>query len=158
MKQKKIKTIEGQLIVRGKEFAVIASRFNDFITKRLLEACLAELKHRGVKEKEITVTWVSGSFEIPVTALKFARKKNIDAVICLGAVIRGETLHFELVANAASQGIAQVSLLTGKPVIFGVLTTDTIDQAYKRSEIKGENKGRDVATTAIEMVSVMNQI
>ena len=108
----------------------------------------------GVKKQDLTIIEVPGSFEIPVTALRLAGKKAICAVICLGAVIRGETIHFDLVAHGAAQGIAQVSLMTGKPVIFGVIATETVNQAYKRSEDKGENKGRDAARAAVEMVHV----
>ncbi len=153
-----IKTIQGQLKSKGKRFAIVASQFNEFITKRLLKACLAELKCLGVKEQEIIVVWVPGSLEIPTAALKLARKKSIDAVICLGAVIRGETIHFDLVAQGAARGIGEVALLTGKPVIFGVLTTETVDQAYKRSQEKGDNKGRDAAQAAVTMVNALGQI
>lgn len=143
---------------KGVKVGIVASRFNDFITKRLLDACLQELSKRGVSQKDITLAWVPGSYEIPVAALKFARKKSIHAVIGLGAVIRGETLHFDLVAQAAAQGLTQVSLLTGKPAIFGVLTTETVDQAYKRSDPKGDNKGRDAAAAALEMIDVLKNI
>lgn len=143
---------------KGVKIGIVASRFNDFITKRLLDACLQELSKRGVSQKDMTIAWVPGSFEIPVTALKFARKKGIHAVIGLGAVIRGETLHFDLVAQAAAQGLTQVSLLTGKPAIFGVLTTETVDQAYKRSDPKGDNKGRDAAAAALEIIDVLKNI
>ena len=147
-----VKIIEAKLNGRGKKIAVIVSRFNDFVTKRLLEACLKELFRLGVKKRDITVVWVPGAFEIPVTALKYAKKKNIDAVICLGAVIRGETYHYELVSQGSAYGIMQVSLMTGKPVIFEVLATDTIEQANKRSKKSGDNKGRDAACTAVEMI------
>ena len=140
------------------KYGIIVSQFNEFVTKRLLTACLDELKKNGFKENQIKVVSVPGSFEIPVAALNLAKKKDFAAVICLGAVIRGETIHFELVAQQAAQGIAQVSLLTGKPIIFGVITTDTVDQAYARSKAKGENKGRDAAQAAIEMVKVLNRI
>ncbi len=143
---------------KGVKIGIVASRFNDFITKRLLEACLQELSKRGVSPKDITLAWVPGSYEIPVVALKFAMKKNIQAVIGLGAVIRGETLHFDLVSQAAAQGLTQVSLVTGKPAIFGVLTTDTVDQAYKRSDPKKDNKGRDAADAALEMIDVLKEI
>src|SRR5271170_7721846 len=106
--------------------AIVASRFNDFISKALLSACLVELKRGGLKDKQITTVWVPGSFEIPVAALKLAKRKNIDAVICLGAVIRGETYHFEVVANECARGIMEASLITAKPVIMGVLTTNTV--------------------------------
>ena len=111
----------------------MASSFNDFITKGLLKACLTELKRQGLRESQITTVWVPGSFEIPLAALKLAKRKDIDAVICLGAVIRGETYHFEVVANECARGIMEASLLTGKPVIMGVLTTDTVAQAQARA-------------------------
>ena len=143
---------------KGKNFAVVVSRFNDFVTQRLLKGCLAEFSLAGVSRKQVTVVWVPGSFEIPVVALQLARKKKIDAVVCLGAVIRGETMHFELVARAAADGIAQAGLLTGKPVIFGVLSTDTVEQAYKRSDEKGENKGSDAARNAVEMAELLDRL
>src|SRR5689334_2427144 len=119
--------------------AIVASKFNDFITKPLLTACLKQLKAHGIFENQVTIVWVPGALEIPVTALKLAQKKNVDAVICLGAVIRGETYHFEVVANESGRGIIEASLLTGKPVIMGVLTADTVAQAQKRSQPKGIN-------------------
>jgi len=141
--------------LKRKKIVIVASQFNGFITERLLSGCLKEFDRQGIKKTDIIVAWVPGSFEIPLAAFKFAKKKTIDAVVCLGAVIRGETYHFELVAQAAAQGILQVSLNTGKPVIFGVLTTDTVDQAYKRSEEQGDNKGRDSAVAAIAMIELM---
>ncbi|HOW34839.1 MAG TPA: 6,7-dimethyl-8-ribityllumazine synthase [Candidatus Omnitrophota bacterium] len=153
-----MKIIEGQVKSKGKRYGIVVSRFNDFITKRLLDGCLKELRRCGVKDSEVTVVWVPGAFEIPLVARQLNEKKSIDAVICLGAVIRGETFHFDLVARAASEGIAQVALLTKKPAIFGVLTTETIEQAYKRSEEKGDHKGRDAARTAIEMVNLLRKI
>ena len=147
-----------KMSVKNIKIAVVVSQFNDFISERLLSACLRELGRGGVKKENIAVVWVPGSFEIPVTALKFAKKKAIDAVICLGAVIRGETFHFELVAYGAAQGIMQASLMTGKPVIFGVLSTENVKQAHKRSENKGENKGRDAAKAALEMIDLLKKI
>jgi 6,7-dimethyl-8-ribityllumazine synthase len=138
--------------------AIVASRFNDFITKRLLDASLAELRKQGLKDKQVTVVWVPGSFEIPVTALKLAKKKNIDAVICLGAVIRGETYHFEVVANECARGIMQASLATAKPIIMGVLTTDTVGQAEARAGGKSGNKGRDAAIDALEMTALLKKL
>jgi len=143
---------------RGKKIAIVVSRFNEFITKRLLEGCLEELIQRGVNKSNITVAEVPGAYEIPAAALTLAKKKTIDAVICLGAVIRGETSHFELVAQGAAQGIMQVSLKTSKPVIFEVLATETVEQANKRSEEKGDNKGRDAANTALEMIEVLARL
>lgn len=139
-------------------YAVVVSRFNEFITQRLLDACVDALQARGVAKKNIRVVWVPGAFEIPVTALKCAKRKDVAAVICLGAVIRGETFHFELVAQGAADGIMRAGLMTGKPVIFGVITTDTVDQAYKRSQDKGENKGREAAEAALEMTAVLRGI
>jgi 6,7-dimethyl-8-ribityllumazine synthase len=152
-----VKIIEVKHNGRGKKIVIVAARFNDFITKRLLNGCLDELDRCNVKKGDITVAWVPGAYEIPVTAAKFAKKRDVHAVICLGAVIRGETAHFDLVAQGAAQGIMQASLMTGKPIIFGVLASDTVDQAYKRSEEKGDNKGRDAALAAIEMINVLRQ-
>ena len=143
--------------VKGK-IGIVASKFNEFITKRLLEGCLDELNIQGVRKTDIIVVWVPGAFEIPVVALKLAKKKSINAVICLGAVIRGETFHFEIVAQGAAFGIGQASLLTEKPIILGVLTTDTVTQAYKRSQKKGDNKGREAAMTAIDMGHLLKAI
>ncbi|MBN1870707.1 MAG: 6,7-dimethyl-8-ribityllumazine synthase [Candidatus Omnitrophica bacterium] len=153
-----MKVIQGKNDGRGKKVAIVASKFNEFITQRLLQGCLDELARLRVKKSDISVAWVPGAFEIPVVAYRFAKKKNIQAVICLGAIVRGETQHFDLVAQGTAQGMMQTSLMTGKPIIFSVLAVDTIDQAYKRSEEKGENKGRDAAVTAIEMISVLAQI
>ncbi len=150
--------IEGKTDGRGRKIAIVVSRFNDFITKRLLAGCLEELDQCGVEDKNITVVWVPGAFEIPLAAQKLAKKKNIHAVICLGAVIRGETTHFDLVSNGLTQGMVDVILATGKPIIFGVLTTETLDLAYKRSEEKGDNKGRDCALTALEMMNVLKKV
>ena len=139
--------------------AIVASKFNDYITRRLLSACVTELQRLGVKDVPITTVWVPGAFEIPLTALKLAKKKNIDAVICLGAVIRGDTYHFEVVANEAARGIMEASLLSGKPVIMGVLTTDTVGQAQARAGEKGkDNKGRDCAVAAMEMIALLKDI
>ena len=137
--------------------AIVVSKFNDMITNRLLSGCQKELERLGLKGPQ-KVVWVPGSLEIPVVALRLARQKSVDAVICLGSVIRGETIHFELVANNAASGIAQVALTTGKPAIFGVLTTETVDQATKRSEEKGDHKGREAAQNAVEMVNLLRSL
>ncbi len=134
---------------------IAVSQFNEFITKRLLSACVDELRRRGVKKTQITTVHVPGAFELPLACLKLARKKDIAAVVALGAVIRGETFHFELVSETAAQGISQVGLMTGKPVIFGVITTDTVNQAYDRSQEDGDNKGRDAAEAALDMIKTM---
>ncbi len=153
-----VRILKGTFKVKNKRIAVVVSRFNEFITQKLLDGCLPELSRLGVKQSDITVVWVPGSFEVPVVALKFAQKKTVAAVICLGAVIRGETIHFDLVAEAASRGISQVALTTRKPIIFGVLATDTVEQAYKRSGQDGENKGIEAARNAIEMISLMENL
>ena len=151
-------TLEGDKKIKGKKFCVVAARFNEYITKNLLAGCLAQLKACGVNERDVWVVWVPGAFEIPVVALKMAQKKKIAAVICLGAIIRGETHHFDLVARGAAEGISRVALETEKPVIFEVLVTNTLQQAYKRSEIKGNNKGQDAALSAVKMVSLLTKL
>ena len=138
--------------------AIAVSLFNDFISKRLLTGCLNELHKLGVAQKNISIIWAPGSFELPVLAQKLARKKAIDAVICLGAVIRGETYHFEVVAQGVAQGVMQASLNTGKPILLGVLTTDSVKQANSRSDVKRENKGREVARAAFQMVETLKNI
>ena len=153
--KKNKKTIKTASPADRRGIAIVASKFNDFITKRLLSACLVELQRQGLQDNQITTVWVPGAFEIPLTALKLAQRKDIDAVICLGAVIRGETYHFEVVANESARGIMDVSLLTGKPVIMGVLTTDTVDQAQERAGKKSSNKGRDCAISALEMIALL---
>ena len=152
-----MKVIKGNTKGRGKKISIVVSKFNEFITERLLVGCLSELASHGVNDKDITVAWVPGAYEIPAVACKFAKQKNVHAVICLGSVIRGETLHYDLVARGVADGIMQASLATGKPVIFGVLVTDTVDLAYKRSEETGDNKGKDAAVIAIEMIDVLKQ-
>ncbi len=153
-----VKTIEGQLIAKGKKFAIVISRFNDFISKRLLEGAVDTLIRHGAKESEIEAVWVPGSFEIPVIANKLARSKKYDAVICLGTVIRGSTPHFEYVASEAAKGVAKVSLDTGIPVIFGVITAENLEQAIERAGTKDGNKGRDAAISAIEMANLLENI
>ncbi len=153
-----VKTISPKPSVKGLQIGIIVSRFNEMVTSRLLSGCLKELKRLGFQESQLTVVQVPGSFEIPVAALRLAKRRTIDAVICLGAVIRGETLHFELIAHGVALGISQVALSTGKPVIFGVLSTDTIEQAYKRSDDKGDHKGREAAHNAVEMVNLLRDL
>lgn len=152
------KTIEGNLIGKGKRFGIIASRFNDFLTKQLLAGCQDALVRHGVDEKDLQVCWVPGAFEIPLVAQQMAKTKAFDAVICLGTVIRGSTPHFDYIASEVAKGIAKVSLDTGLPVVFGVITADTIEQAIERSGTKDGNKGADAALSAIEMVNVLAQI
>ena len=152
------KVVEGNLIVKDKKFGIIASRFNDFITKELIAGCEDTLTRHGADGQDLTVVWVPGAFEIPVLAQKMAKSKSYDAVICLGTIIRGSTPHFDFIASEAAKGIAKVALDSGIPVIFGVITADTIEQAVERAGTKDGNKGRDAALSAIEMVNVLNQI
>lgn len=153
-----VKTVEGQLIAKGKKFGIVVSRFNDFISKRLVEGAIDTLLRHGVKDNEIETVWVPGSFEIPVVASRLAKSKKFDAVICLGAVIKGSTPHFEYVASEAAKGIAKVSLDTGLPVIFGVITAENLEQAIERAGTKDGNKGRDAALSAIEMANLLENI
>lgn len=153
-----MKAIEGKLIGTGKKFAIIFSRFNEFVGDGLLKAANDCLLKHGVNENSIDIIKVPGAFEIPVTADRLASKKKYDAIICLGVIIRGATPHFEYVASAASNGISQVSQKYSLPVIFGVLTTDTIEQAIERAGTKAGNKGWDSALTALEMADLFKLI
>ena len=150
--------IEGKLNAKGKKFGIIASRFNELISNQLIYGAKDCLLRHECKETDITVAWVPGSFEIPLAAKKLAKSKNYDAVICLGAVIRGGTPHFDYIAAEVSKGIANVGLESGMPVIFGVLTTDTIEQALERAGTKAGNKGWDAALSAIEMVDLFGKL
>ncbi len=152
------KIIEGNLIAKGKKFVIIASRFNDFITKELISGCNDALLRHGAAESDISLVWVPGAFEIPAVASKLAKGKSCDALICLGTVIRGSTPHFEYIASEAAKGIASVSQDSGIPVIFGVITADTIEQAIERAGTKQGNKGSDAALSAIELANLMEQI
>lgn len=150
--------IEGQLSIQNKKIAIVAGRFNSLISKQLIDGAVDALKRHGLSEDSIQLAWVPGAFEIPLIAQQFAKKDDIDAIICLGAVIRGSTPHFDFVANEVSKGIAHVSLDHQKPIAFGVLTTDSIEQALERAGTKAGNKGADAAVTVIEMLSLMAQI
>ena len=152
------KIIQGDLSGKGLKFGIVAARFNDFITARLLDGAVDALQRHGVAESDIEVVKVPGSYEIPLAARMLAQTKKYNAVICLGAVIRGATPHFEYVSAEVSKGVAAVSMETGLPVIFGVLTTDTIEQAIERAGTKSGNKGWDAALSAIEMANVMKQM
>ncbi len=140
------------------KIGIVISRFNVFITQKLLEGALDTLKRHKVSEGNIYIIWVPGAFEIPLVAKKLAQTQKFDAVICLGAIIRGATPHFEYVAAEASKGVAQVMLETGVPVIFGILTTDTIEQAIERAGTKAGNKGAEAALSALEMISLLKKI
>lgn len=153
-----IKTFEGHLVLQNQKFGIIVGRFNEFISSKLLGGAIDAIKRHGGSEKNIEIAYVPGAFEIPLVAQKMASTKKYDAIISLGAVIRGSTPHFDYVANEVSKGIAKVSLDSGIPVIFGVLTTDSIEQAIERAGTKAGNKGYDAAMSAIEMVNLLKQI
>ncbi|BBI33147.1 6,7-dimethyl-8-ribityllumazine synthase [Cohnella abietis] len=149
---------EGHLVSKGLKYGVVVGRFNEFITSKLLGGALDALKRHGVEENEIEIAWVPGAFEIPFIAQKLAESGKYDAVITLGAVIRGSTPHFDYVSSEVTKGVAAISLKTGVPTIFGVLTTDSIEQAVERAGTKAGNKGWDAATTAIEMANLTRSI
>jgi len=149
-----VKKIEGNFEAKGLKIAIVISRFNEFISSKLLEGALDGLRRHGIKEDDVRVIWVPGSFEIPFAAKKIAMKKQDDAIIALGAVIRGATGHYEYVASEMAKGIASASMESGVPVIFGVLTTDTIEQAVERAGTKQGNEGFDAALAAIEMANL----
>ncbi len=153
-----MKIVEGELQAKGLKFGIIASRFNDFITSKLLDGAMDALLRHGAKEDDIDVVRVPGSFEIPMVAKKMASKDSYNAIICLGTVIRGATPHFEYVAAEVSKGIASASMETGVPIAFGVITSDTIEQAVERAGSKGGNKGWDAAMTAIEMAQLLKKL
>ena len=152
------KMIEGKIVAKGMRFGIVASRFNDFICSRLIDGAVDALVRAGAEEKDIEVAKVPGAFEIPVTAKKLAKSGKYDAVICLGAVIRGATPHFEYISAEVAKGIALVGLEAEVPVVFGVVTTDTIEQAIERAGSKSGNKGWDAALTAVEMIDLFKRI
>lgn len=152
------KVYQGSLLAQGHRFALIVSRFNDFISSKLLEGAQDALLRHGAREEDIEIAWTPGSFELPLIAKKMAESKKYSAVICLGAIIRGGTPHFDYVAAEASKGIARVSLDTGVPVIFGVITADTLEQAIERAGTKEGNMGAKAAISGIEMANLMKSI
>ncbi len=153
-----MKVLEGNLIAQGIKIGIVAGRFNEFIGSKLLSGAVDTLRRHGMKEEDISVAWVPGAFEIPLIAKKMAKSGKYDAVICLGAVIRGATAHFEYVSAEVSKGIAAVGLDSEIPVVFGVLTVDTIEQAIERAGTKAGNKGSEAAAAAIEMVNLIKEI
>lgn len=153
-----VKIIEGHLVSQGLRYGIVIGRFNEFISNRLLGGAQDALIRHGAKEEEIDVAWVPGAFEIPLVAKKMAASGKYDAIITLGAVIRGSTPHFDYVCNEVAKGVAAASQNTGVPVIFGVLTTDSIEQAVERAGTKAGNKGWDAAMSAIEMANLMKQL
>ena len=158
-KMKNINLLEGKLVApEGMRVGIVAARFNEIIVNKLSGGAIDGLVRHGVEEDNITVVWVPGAFEIPLTAQKMAKSGNYDAVICVGAVIRGDTSHYDLVCNESAKGIAQVELATGIPVLFGIITTENIEQAIARAGSKAGNKGYDCALSAIEMVNLLKQL
>ena len=153
-----VRTIEGDLTGQGLKLAIVVGRFNELVTGHLLSGALDALRRHGVADDDVTVAWVPGSFEIPIAAKKLAETGQYGAVICLGAVIRGETDHYDHVAGSVTSGIAQAGLQTGVPVIFGILTTDTVEQALNRAGLKAGNTGHHAAVAAIEMASLLKKI
>lgn len=153
-----MKTLEGKLVAEGMKVGIVASRFNEFIVSKLVSGAVDGLVRHNVNDDDISIAWVPGAFEIPVIADKMAKSGKYDAVICVGAVIRGATSHYDYVCNEVSKGIAQASMNSGVPVLFGILTTDSIEQAIERAGTKAGNKGYDCALSAIEMVNLMKQL
>ncbi|MCM1081887.1 MAG: 6,7-dimethyl-8-ribityllumazine synthase [Clostridium sp.] len=153
-----MKTLEGKLVADGAKIGIVAARFNEFIVSKLISGAVDGLVRHDVKEDDITLAWVPGAFEIPMTAKKMAESGKYDAVICLGTVIRGATTHYDYVCNEVSKGIAAVSMSTGVPVMFGIVTTENIEQAIERSGTKAGNKGYDCALGALEMINLMKQM
>ena len=154
----KVQTLEGGLRVNGARFAVVVARFNDFITEKLLTAAVDTLVRSGARDSDVTVVRVPGAFEIPLAAQRLAQRDEYDAVVALGCVIRGATPHFDYVCAECAKGISSAALATGKPVAFGLLTVDTIEQAIERAGTKAGNKGADAAASAIEMVNLLDRI
>jgi 6,7-dimethyl-8-ribityllumazine synthase len=153
-----IKNYQGNLVANNHKFAIVVSRFNEFITNKLLSGALDSLRRHGAEDEDIEIIWVPGAYEIPFIAQNLALSKKHDAIICLGAVIRGATSHYDLVASEVSKGIAKVCLEHNLPIIFGILTTESIEQAIERAGTKHGNKGSDAATSAIELANLVNQI
>lgn len=153
-----MRKLEGNVVAKNVKIGIVAARFNEFIVSRLVSGAQDALLRHGVNDDDIDIAWVPGAFEIPVIAKKMAQSGKYDAVICLGAVIRGSTSHYDLVCNETSKGIAQVGLQTGVPTLFGVVTADNIEQAIERAGTKAGNKGYDAACSAIEMINLMHSI
>ncbi|MDO4169389.1 MAG: 6,7-dimethyl-8-ribityllumazine synthase [Lachnospiraceae bacterium] len=152
-----MKVLEGKLVAEGAKIGIVASRFNEFIVSKLVSGCIDGLVRHNVEDDDITLAWVPGAFEIPLAASKMAKSGNYDAVICLGTVIRGSTTHYDYVCNEVSKGVASVGLNTGVPVLFGIVTTENIEQAIERAGTKAGNKGYDCALSAIEMINLNKQ-
>ncbi len=153
-----MRVLEGNMVAEGAKIALVAARFNEFITSKLISGAIDGLKRHGVEDDDISLAWVPGAFEIPIIAKNLALSKKYDAVICLGAVIRGATTHYDYVCNEVSKGIAHIALETNVPILFGILTTENIEQAIERAGTKAGNKGYDCALSAIEMINLLKNI
>lgn len=153
-----MKELQGQMVVKGKKFGIVVSRFNELVSSEMLKGAVDTLIRHGTLENNITAIWVPGAFEIPFAAQRLAQSKKYDSIICLGAVIRGDTPHFDYIAAEVSKGISQVSLKVGVPIAFGILTVDTLEQAFERAGSKAGNKGRQAAESAIEMVNLIEKL
>lgn len=153
-----IQETKGDLISKGKRYAIVVSRFNEFITKRLKDSAIDALMRHGVKKKEISIYWTPGSFETPFVVNQLARSKKFDAIVCLGAILRGSTAHFEIVSHAAASNISQISMSSQIPIVFGIITADTLEQAIERAGTKLGNRGWDAALTAIEMANLNDKL
>lgn len=153
-----MKTFEGKMIGTGYKFGLVVSRFNELISSKLLDGAIDALTRHDVNEKDISITWTPGSFEIPLVAQKMASQKELDGIICLGAIIRGDTPHFDYLAAEVTKGIAKVSLDSGKPITFGIITADTVDQAIDRAGTKMGNKGWSAAVSSIEMINLLKSL
>jgi len=153
-----MKIVKGSLIAKGLKFVLVVSRFNEFISSKLVDGAKDALLQHGADEKDVALFWVPGSFEIPSLASKLAASKKYDAVICLGTIIRGSTPHFDYISNEAAKGVAQIALASDRPCIFGIITADNLEQAIERAGTKSGNKGRDAAVSAIEMVNIYKSI
>lgn len=153
-----MKEVKGDMVVKNKKFALIVSRFNEFISSKLLEGAKDTFFRHGAGENDLSIYWVPGSFEIPAVAQKLAKSKKFDSIVCLGALLRGDTPHFDYIASEAAKGIAKVSMDEGIPCVFGIITADTLEQAIERAGTKSGNKGRDAAMTAIELVNLYDKI
>ena len=152
------KVIKANLLAKGKKFGIVVSRFNEFLSAKLLDGAIDTLKQHGAQDSAVDVAWVPGGFEIPIAAQRMAKTKKYDAVICVGALIRGATPHFDYIANEVAKGISKISLDTGVPCIFGIITADSLGQAIERAGTKQGNKGRDAAISALEMANLLEQI
>ena len=152
------KVMKADLLAKGRKFAIIVSRFNEFLSSKLLDGAVDALEQHGAQDNAVDVIWVPGSFEIPIVAQKLAKSKKYDAVICLGAIVRGATPHFDYIANEVAKGVSKVSLDTGIPCIFGIITADSLEQAIERAGTKQGNRGRDAAVNAIEMANLVKKL